>query len=73
LWITWDAVTRIDDRLLESKMTQIEQAQSWSPRVISKFEALIRSSDDLSLYRVNSPTRKPSISSFMPPDVACSR
>jgi class 3 adenylate cyclase len=46
-------MTRIDDRLLESKMTQIEQARSWSPRVISKFEALIRSADDLSLYRVN--------------------
>jgi class 3 adenylate cyclase len=43
----------IDDRLLESKMTEIEQARSWSPRVISRFEALIRSGDDPSLYRVN--------------------
>jgi class 3 adenylate cyclase len=34
-------------------MTEIEQARSWSPRVISKFETLIRSGDDLSLYRVN--------------------
>jgi class 3 adenylate cyclase len=46
-------MTLIDDRLLESKMTEIEQARSWSPRVISKFETLIRSGDDGSLYRVN--------------------
>ncbi|RZN20102.1 adenylate/guanylate cyclase domain-containing protein [Bradyrhizobium sp. Leo121] len=43
----------VQERLLESKMTEVEQARSWSPRVISKFEALIRSGDDLSLYRVN--------------------
>jgi len=43
----------IQESLLESKMTEIEQARSWSPRVISKFETLIRSGDDLSLYRVN--------------------
>jgi class 3 adenylate cyclase len=43
----------IQDRLLETKMTEIEQARSWSPRVISKFEALIRSGDDLALYRIN--------------------
>jgi class 3 adenylate cyclase len=46
-------MTSIQDRLLESKMTEIEQARSWSPRVISKFETLVRSGDDLSLYRVN--------------------
>ncbi len=44
---------RVQERLLESKMTELEQARSWSPRVISKFETLIRSGDDLSLYRVN--------------------
>src|SRR5262245_53173499 len=43
----------LQEKLLESKMTDIEQARSWSPRVISKFEALIRSGDDLSLYRIN--------------------
>ena len=46
-------MTNIQERLLESKMTEIEQARSWSPRVISKFETLIRSGDDQSLYRVN--------------------
>jgi hypothetical protein len=30
-------MTSIDERLLEIKMTQIEQARAWSPRVISKF------------------------------------
>ena len=34
------------DQLIDSKMTEIEQARSWSPRVISKFETLIRSGDD---------------------------
>jgi class 3 adenylate cyclase len=43
----------VQERLLERKMTDIEQARPWSPRVISKFETLIRSGDDLSLFRVN--------------------
>ncbi|MGT2472142.1 DUF5939 domain-containing protein [Paraburkholderia terrae] len=43
----------IDERLLENKMTQIEQARAWSPRVISKFETLIRSGDEVSVYRAN--------------------
>ncbi|TIU90538.1 MAG: adenylate/guanylate cyclase domain-containing protein [Mesorhizobium sp.] len=46
-------MTVVDDRLLESKMTKVEQARAWSPRVISKFETLIRSADDQSVYRVN--------------------
>ena len=46
-------MTNIHKRLLESKMTEIEQARSWSPRVISKFETLIRGADDQSLYCIN--------------------
>ncbi|MGY5807577.1 DUF5939 domain-containing protein [Rhizobium sp. LEGMi198b] len=46
-------MTDVQERLLESKITEIEQARSWSPRIISKLEALIRSGDDLSLYRIN--------------------
>lgn len=46
-------MTSIDERLLENKMTQIEQARTWSPRVISKFESLIRGGDEVSLYRAN--------------------
>src|SRR5690349_1141204 len=46
-------MTSIDERLLESRMTEIEQARAWSPRVISKFETLIRSGDETSVFRVN--------------------
>ena len=46
-------MTDVQERLLESKMTEIRQARSWSPRGIAKFENLIRSGDDLSLYRIN--------------------
>lgn len=46
-------MTSIDERLLEDRMTQIEQARTWSPRVISKFETLIRGGDEVSLYRAN--------------------
>jgi hypothetical protein len=46
-------MTSIDERLLENKMTQIEQARPWSPRVISKFEMLIRGGDEVSVYRAN--------------------
>ena len=46
-------MTSIDERLLENKMTEIEQGRSWSPRVISKFETLIRSGDEVSVYRAN--------------------
>jgi len=44
-------VTLVNDRLLESKMTKVEQARAWSPRVISKFETLINSADDHSQFR----------------------
>ena len=43
----------MDEQLLERRMTEIEQARPWSPRVVSKFETLIRSGDDLALYRIN--------------------
>jgi class 3 adenylate cyclase len=46
-------MTVIQEKYLESKMTDIEQARAWSPRVISKFETLIRTGDDLSLHRIN--------------------
>lgn len=46
-------MTSIDERLLENKMTEMEQARAWSPRVISKFETLIRSGDEISAHRAN--------------------
>src|ERR1700746_553916 len=52
--MTWvGKMHHVQERLLESKMTEVEQARAWSPRVISKFETLIRSGDDQSLFRVN--------------------
>ena len=52
-WVSGAGDDMIDERLLENKMTQIEQARAWSPRVISKFEALVRSGDEIELYRAN--------------------
>jgi class 3 adenylate cyclase len=46
-------MTSIDEGLLESKMMEIEQARGWGPRVISRFEALIRSGDEVSVHRAN--------------------
>jgi class 3 adenylate cyclase len=46
-------MTSIDERLLESRMTEVEQARSWSPRVISKFETLIRGGDEAGVFRIN--------------------
>ncbi|OHV87324.1 hypothetical protein ORS3428_22215 [Mesorhizobium sp. ORS 3428] len=73
-------MTVANDQLLESKMTKVEQARAWSPRVISKFEALIKSADDHSIASIRwplfatgqSPSLKQSTSSFMLPAVACS-
>ncbi|ANL47290.1 adenylate cyclase family 3 protein [Rhizobium phaseoli] len=46
-------MSHVQERLLDNKMTEMELARPWSPRVISKFESLIRSGDDFSLYRIN--------------------
>lgn len=43
----------INEKLLEEKLTALEKARTWSPRVISKLEALVRASDDFALFRVN--------------------
>jgi hypothetical protein len=46
-------MTAVAEALLEGRMTETERARSWSPRVISRFEALIRDGDDRSLDRVS--------------------
>lgn len=46
-------LSKLNERLLEEKLIALEKAKSWSPRVISKLEALIRSTDDFALFRVN--------------------
>ncbi|MBX3062484.1 MAG: adenylate/guanylate cyclase domain-containing protein [Anaerolineae bacterium] len=44
---------KIDEAVLEQRLTALEQAHSWSPRVVSKLETFIRTADDYDLFRVN--------------------
>jgi class 3 adenylate cyclase len=43
----------INEQVLDEKLTELESVRSWSPRVISKLETLIRTGDDFDLFRVN--------------------
>jgi class 3 adenylate cyclase len=43
----------IDEKLLEERLTALESARPWTPRLISKLEAHIRSASDAELLRVN--------------------
>ncbi len=45
--------TLIDERTLDERLARLEAARPWSPRVVSRLEALIRSGDDAALFRVN--------------------
>jgi class 3 adenylate cyclase len=45
--------TLVDERLLDKRLAQLEAARPWSPRVVSRLEALIRTDDDAALFRVN--------------------
>ena len=46
-------MTAINEKLLEDRLGTLEAARSWSPRVVSRLEALIRSGEDDALFRVN--------------------
>ncbi|MGB5763760.1 MAG: DUF5939 domain-containing protein, partial [Sedimenticolaceae bacterium] len=41
------------EAVLEERLTALEAAQAWSPRVVSKLEVLIRTADDGDLFRIN--------------------
>jgi len=43
----------VNESLLDERLTRLEQAKPWSPRVISKLEAHIRTGDDDALFRIN--------------------
>ena len=43
----------IDEAYLEDRLTALEAARAWSPRVVSRLEVLIRSPDESDLFRVN--------------------
>jgi hypothetical protein len=34
--------TLVDERMLDERLARLEQARPWSPRVVSRLEALIR-------------------------------
>lgn len=46
-------MTAIDEKLLEERLTALEAARNWSPRLISKLENHIRSAGDADLLRLN--------------------
>jgi class 3 adenylate cyclase len=43
----------IDEKHLEEKLTALESARTWSPRLISKLEGHIRAASDAELLRIN--------------------
>lgn len=43
----------LDERALDAGLAGLEAARSWSPRVVSRLEALIRDGDDAALFRLN--------------------
>jgi class 3 adenylate cyclase len=45
--------TMIDEKKLEERLVALEAAKSWSPRVVSRLETLLRSGADEALYRIN--------------------
>src|SRR5918994_1310736 len=45
--------TLVDERTLDERLVRLEAARVWSPRVVSRLEALIRTDDDAALFRVN--------------------
>lgn len=44
---------QLNEALLDQKLAELEKARSWSPRVVSKLEAAIRTADDYDLFRIN--------------------
>jgi class 3 adenylate cyclase len=43
----------LSEPLLDQRMGALEAARTWSPRVLSKLESHVRSSDDAGLFRIN--------------------
>jgi len=46
-------MANLDEALLDDLLGKLESVRSWSPRVISKLESLIRADDDYALFRIN--------------------
>lgn len=45
--------TKINEKLLEKKLSGLKKESSWNPGAIEKLESLIRSGDDFTLFRIN--------------------
>jgi len=43
----------IDEKKLEERLEMVEKAKSWSPRVVSRLEMLLRAGTDEALHRIN--------------------
>ena len=46
-------MSEINETLLDDLLAKLESVRTWSPRVISKLETLMRTGDDYSLFRIN--------------------
>ena len=46
-------MTEIFENELERRLTELEGARNWSPRLVSKLEMLIRTGEDSELFRIN--------------------
>jgi hypothetical protein len=43
----------VDEQALDERLARLEAARPWSPRVVSRLEAVIRAGDDAALFRIN--------------------
>src|SRR3954453_12952973 len=43
----------VDEKALDGRLARLEAARAWSPRVVSRLEALVREGEDAGLFRVN--------------------
>jgi hypothetical protein len=43
----------LNEQVLEERLAQLEAARTWSPRVVSRLEALLRSEAEEAVFRVN--------------------
>ncbi|MGE0550684.1 MAG: DUF5939 domain-containing protein [Kofleriaceae bacterium] len=43
----------LNEALLDTKLAELEQLRSWSPRLVSKLESFLRSDDEWLLFRAN--------------------
>src|SRR3954454_1867062 len=42
-----------DEKALDEALARLQAARAWSPRVVSRLEALVREGEDAALFRVN--------------------